>query len=248
MLGRNPKGIRIDVDAAGAIYPITIDPIVQSAYLKARTPSSGGEFGTSVAIAGDIIAIGVPREPSDAVRINGDDASTGAQFSGGVVVFTRTYGVWRHEAFLKASNTETWEDFGKAVALSPGEVLVGAPAEDSLTGAQDNNDAPFARAAYIFALDSDGNVGSEFCSAHPNSAGCAAELSARGRAPAQANDLTLRFRELSPSSFGIFLTSQEANLLVMTGDARYWQYWYRDVAPSGMPTSNFSNAVRVDFQ
>ena len=37
-------------------------------------------------------------------------------------------------------------------------------------------------------------------------------------------------------------------LQVMAGDTRYWQFWYRDMLPSGLATSNFTSGSGVTFQ
>lgn len=50
--------VTIHVEDRDAVYPVTVDPIVQHAYLKARSPKSLEQFGHSVAIFGDTVVIG----------------------------------------------------------------------------------------------------------------------------------------------------------------------------------------------
>src|SRR5690606_21030699 len=45
----------VEVDEAGAEYPVTIDPVAQRAYLKASNPGEGDQFGDAVAISGDTV-------------------------------------------------------------------------------------------------------------------------------------------------------------------------------------------------
>ena len=45
----------IEVDANGAQYPVTIDPLAQQAFLKASNTGAGDNFGFSVSISGDTV-------------------------------------------------------------------------------------------------------------------------------------------------------------------------------------------------
>jgi len=60
------------------------------------------------------------------------------------------------QAYLKASNTDAGDDFGRSVAISGDTVVVGAPYEDSsaigVNGNQSNNSASNAGAAYVFSV------------------------------------------------------------------------------------------------
>jgi len=55
------SGLWILVQEASARYPITVDPTVQVAYLKASNPGTPDWFGGSVAISGDLAVVG--RQP-----------------------------------------------------------------------------------------------------------------------------------------------------------------------------------------
>jgi hypothetical protein len=71
-------------------------------------------------------------------------------------LFRRTAGVWAQEAYVKASNTGTFDRFGSSIALSAdGTALaVGAYTEDSATtgvgGEQIDNSATDSGAVYVF--------------------------------------------------------------------------------------------------
>jgi hypothetical protein len=71
-----------------------------------------------------------------------------------VYVFVRRGTTWTQQAYLKASNTNTNDDFGASVAVSGDTVVVGAPDEDSaataVNGDQADNSAEHAGAVYVF--------------------------------------------------------------------------------------------------
>ncbi len=121
----------------------------QQAYLKASNTDVGDEFGFSVAISADRVAIGAREESS-----NGNEPDNSAVFSGAAYVFVRANGVWTQEAYLKASNIDVGDEFGFSVAISGNLIVVGAPFESSgatgVSGDQADNSAPFAGAAYVF--------------------------------------------------------------------------------------------------
>ncbi len=104
-----------------------------SAYLKigsSDNPNPTG-FGASVAVYGDLIAIGAPYDSSNATGINGDESNTLAESAGAVYVFRRNGDAWIQEAYLKASNTKTDARFGASVALSAHGLAVGSPGESA---------------------------------------------------------------------------------------------------------------------
>ncbi len=142
------------VDEKGAHYPITIDPIVQQAYLKASNTEAGDAFGFSVAISGDTVVVGARNEASNATGINGNHGNNATPKAGAAYVFVRGAGGWSQQAYLKASNAEAGDEFGYAVAISGDTIIVGAPLEDSkATGANGNqgdNSTPDSGAAYVF--------------------------------------------------------------------------------------------------
>jgi len=149
--------LRLQVDDAGAHYPLTIDPVVQQAYLKASNSgvsSSNDFFGLSVAVSGDTVVVGAYLEDSSATGVNGNQADNSAADSGAAYAFVRSGGVWSQQAYLKASNTGAFDNFGWSVAVSGNTVVVGAHGEDSnatgVNGNQANNSSSFSGAAYVF--------------------------------------------------------------------------------------------------
>ena len=62
----------LTVDERSARYPVTIDPLVRQAYLKASNPEISDTFGWSVGASGDTVVVGAPNEDSGATGVNGD--------------------------------------------------------------------------------------------------------------------------------------------------------------------------------
>lgn len=155
---RNPQFLRIVVDDADAVYPLTIDPIAQQAYLKASNTDFQDLFGFTVAASGDTVAVGARGEDSDATGVNGDEADNDAFDSGAVYVFVRgANGAWSQQAYIKASNAAMNDEFGYSVALSGDTLVVGAIGEDSsaigVDGDEADNTASASGAAYVFVRD-----------------------------------------------------------------------------------------------
>ncbi|MBK8498777.1 MAG: FG-GAP repeat protein [Flavobacteriales bacterium] len=72
-----------------------------------------------------------------------DQLDFSAPYAGAAYVFTRAGGSWTQEAYLKASNTETYDEFGWSVGILENTIVVGARWESSATagvdGDQSNN-------------------------------------------------------------------------------------------------------------
>ena len=138
------------------------------AVLRASNPGFTDYFGKSVAISGDAIIVGAHQEGSKATGINGAQGDNSALASGAAYVFIRARTLWKQQAYLKASNTDTTgrggqlssdssptsDFFGEAVAIDGSTAVVGAKAEDSaatgINGDQSDESAIAAGAAYVF--------------------------------------------------------------------------------------------------
>ncbi|MEA2559168.1 MAG: trimeric autotransporter adhesin [Acidobacteriota bacterium] len=125
----------------------------QQAYLKASNTDADDRFGESVAISGDTIVVGAFQEDSNATGVDGDSSDNSASSSGAAYVFVRSAGAWSQQAYLKASNTDAFDQFG-IVAISGDTLVVGAEGEDSnatgVGGDQSDNSASSSGAAYVF--------------------------------------------------------------------------------------------------
>jgi uncharacterized protein YkuJ len=126
----------------------------QRAYAKASSPAANDQFGFSVAVSGDTVAVGAISESSSATGIDGDEDADTAGDSGAVYVFAFDGSGWSQQAYLKASNTGTFDVFGWRVALDGDTLAVGAPSEDSgargVNGDQNNDLAGNSGAVYVF--------------------------------------------------------------------------------------------------
>jgi hypothetical protein len=146
-----------DEGASGAgaayVYRRTGTTWAFEAYLKASNTGVNDHFGGAVAVAGDVIAIGALDEDSgtDGVNTTPNEAE---QDAGAVYVYRWSGSAWVFEAYLKASNSETYDGFGRSVAATADTIVVGAPFEDSpavAVGGGQGNGATDSGAVYVFA-------------------------------------------------------------------------------------------------
>jgi len=152
------NGLQTDNSApgSGAAYVFVRSGSVwtQQAYLKASNTNMNDAFGFSVAVSGDTVVVGANIEASNAVGVNGNQADNSALQAGAAYVFVRSGNVWTQQAYLKASNTNTADNFGYAVSVSGETIVVGALQERSnatgVNGNQANNSLLSAGAAYVF--------------------------------------------------------------------------------------------------
>ena len=126
-------------------------------YVKASNTETNDFFGWSIALSADgtTLAVGAPAEDSKAIGANGDQDDNDSNNAGAVYVFVKEDGVWKQQAYLKASNTEQPnlnaarvlpnDRFGYKVALSDdGNTLaVSSLLEDSPSTGINCNQANF---------------------------------------------------------------------------------------------------------
>lgn len=129
----------------------------QQAYLKASNAEHDDRFGISIAVSGDVVAVGAHNEDGGSAGVNGDESSNAVTRSGAVYVFRRTGSTWVQEAYLKASNPGDGDAFGFSVDVDDDTIVVGARSEDSgsngVNGDETNDLAQGAGAAYVFTYD-----------------------------------------------------------------------------------------------
>ncbi len=145
--------------AAGAAYVFVRSDTTwsQQAYLKASNTDSGDAFGESVAISVDTIVVGAWHEDSNSTGVNGNQSDNNAQNAGAAYVFVRSGTAWTQQAYLKASNTDDYDGFGRPVAIYSDTIVVLTCQEDSnatgIDGNQYDNSASFAGAGYVFTRE-----------------------------------------------------------------------------------------------
>lgn len=111
-----PGRDRGDLDA-GAVYVFQRGPNgwSQQAILEPGDPGPGDRFGRSLALDGELVAVGAPYD---------DDRGTD---SGSVYVFRRRGAGWLQEAKLVPGDASPFDAFGYAVATDGQRIFVGAP-------------------------------------------------------------------------------------------------------------------------
>jgi hypothetical protein len=129
---------------SGAVYILerSGSTWTQQGYLKASNTGQGDGFGFAVALSGNTLVVGAQGEDSNATGINGAN-NNNATSSGASYVFTRSGILWVQQAYVKASNTDSQDLFGWAVAVDGESLLVAAQNEASnatgIGGNQNNN-------------------------------------------------------------------------------------------------------------
>lgn len=125
-------------------------------HVKASNTGANDQFGRRLALSADgrTLAVAAPHESSAAAGIDGNQADESASAAGAVYVFARgNDGLWRQQAYVKASNPGAGDRFGSSVALSAdGTTLaVGAIGEASATGHPADDGATNSGAVWVFA-------------------------------------------------------------------------------------------------
>ena len=119
----------------------------QVAKLTAGDPGFMDEFGHSVAVSGDTIAIGTPFE-------NGGDGHPLLD-AGAVYIFERDQGGpgnWGQVIKLMAGDPGEEDDFGRTISLNGDTLVVGSPGEDGGPG----DPMSYIGAVYVFERDEGG--------------------------------------------------------------------------------------------
>ena len=148
---------------SGAVYVFSRTGGVwsQQAYIKASNTGAGDRFGQSVSLSadGNTLAVSANREDGSSTGVNGVQDST-ASGSGAVYLFRFSSSTWAQQAYIKASNTDSNDQFGESVSLSAdGNTLaVGANREDGVStgvnGVQDSTASSDSGAVYLFRFSS----------------------------------------------------------------------------------------------
>lgn len=121
--------------------------------LRASDAGTGDEFGSSVAIEGDVIVIGAPRDDDDGLE------------AGAAYVFRRSGSTWLEEDKLLAppGGGATFDFAGRSVAVRGDRALVGVPGDDG--------NGLGAGAAYAYVFDGAAWVGTQVLRASATTAG-----------------------------------------------------------------------------
>jgi hypothetical protein len=167
--GINPSGCDVDTfpahlaaGSAGAAYvwARSGDTWVEQAFIKASNPALEDWFGVRLALNGDgsRLLVGAALEDSAAKGVNGRQDDDSAEDAGAAYLYSRTGTTWSQLAYVKASNTDAYDEFGISVAISQDgrTAAAGARMESSaargVNGNQNDNEAGQSGAAYVFAI------------------------------------------------------------------------------------------------
>jgi hypothetical protein len=153
-VGGDPSGSGVPDSGAVFVYRRSGTSWQQEAYVKASNTGYQDHFGASVALSGDLLAVGASGEASAAPGAGGDQADNHARFSGAVYLFRRSETGWQQIAYVKAFNTEAYDGFGARVVLAGDVLAVAAPGEDGaatgINGDHADNGYQSSGAAYVF--------------------------------------------------------------------------------------------------
>jgi len=122
--------------------------------LRASNQDPADDFGRAIAIDRDTVVIGARLEDSASREINGDQGNAprnnnGDHNSGAAYVFVRNEsGQWAQQAYLKASDGQTGDNFGWKVAIDMNTAVVGSY--------EFRREPRYAGAAYVFERDDSG--------------------------------------------------------------------------------------------
>jgi len=132
----------------------------QSAYVKASNTDPGDVFGISVAVADGLVAVGASGEQSRSRGVNGVQSDNSGNAIGAAYLFASdAAGAWQQTDYVKASNPDSGDRFGGALALTDGVLAVGARFEQSaatgINGSQTDDSLSNAGATYLFTYTND---------------------------------------------------------------------------------------------
>ena len=154
------SSIPVNEGSAGAVYIYTRTNGVwtQQAYVKSFNIGPLDLFGFRLALSGDgsMLAAGAPGQAGGGRGINPYPHDFSAPESGAVYVFARNAGKWSQQAYLKAPNSEEYDQFGSGVALSAdGSVLAAASNGDDsgskgMDGDPNDNTVRDSGAVFVF--------------------------------------------------------------------------------------------------
>ena len=157
--------------ASGAVYIYKRDEKNKwaiEAYIKADNAEADDYFGHSISLStdGNTLAVGAYMEDASAVGVHDHPVNNNdAEYSGAVYIYKRDEkNKWSPQAYIKASNADAGDYFGKSVSLSANgtTLAVGAYGEDAqrVVGSADynleaDNNEKNSGATYVFTATND---------------------------------------------------------------------------------------------
>jgi hypothetical protein len=141
-------------------------------------PNEASDFGWSVAVSGGTAVVGAPWFSSSTGFAGEPNEAPLGEATGRAYVFTKGPTGWRQTAELVGSDTTPGNEFGAAVAISGGTIVVGAPGHGPGTTFSDNSFYVGAGRAYVFQRDATGwHQTAELTTAGSYVSGCSVAVS-----------------------------------------------------------------------
>lgn len=139
-------------DDSGAAYVFTRSG--SQWYGAGTLPSAGlrtgDRFGVDVSIFGNLVAVGADGDDNAATGVNPIATNADAPDSGAAYVFSDASGSWQRRAYVKGSNADAGDLFGRSVGVSATTLIIGAPREDSASqSTPDDNSCADSGAIYF---------------------------------------------------------------------------------------------------
>jgi len=214
-------GARADDDtvpSSGSAYVWRFDGVdwIEEEKLNASDPANNAFFATSVAISGDVIAIGAGN------KADADDES------GAVYVFEYDGADWNETQKLKTSDAAMNDFFGNAVAVSGDTIVAGATGDD--------DDGKRSGSAYIFGFD-----GLDWVEEDKLTASDAAEFDFFGSSVAIDGGTIVVGAQAGGNESGV----ESGSAYVFGFDGMGWIEEEELLAPTADPDEQFGNAVSI---
>jgi trimeric autotransporter adhesin len=122
-----------DDNSSGAVYVFSrgASGWTQQVSLKASNAGKNDQFGIKLALSGDgsTLVVAASNEDSAARGINANGTDDSAGEAGAAYVFRRTGSTWAQSAYVKASDTAEFDEFGSAVAVTRSGAMMAAGAK-----------------------------------------------------------------------------------------------------------------------
>jgi hypothetical protein len=129
---------------------------IQQASMKSDYSYISPAFGSSVALLGDLLAVGSNVESGSGKGVNGALGGISQLYTGATWLFRRSGPTWPQLAYIKASNAQPGFRFGSSVALDGNHLAVGSEGETSTATGVDGNQydgiARYSGAVYLYAI------------------------------------------------------------------------------------------------
>jgi trimeric autotransporter adhesin len=127
----------------------------QQAYIKASNTGGDDRFGYAISLSGDgnTLAVSALNEDSSSTGIDGNQGDSSSYTnSGAVYIFYFSSDTWIQQSYLKASDTQSLDNFGFSLSLNDdGNILaIGAPQTENASRQSDYNSG----SVYIFKRSS----------------------------------------------------------------------------------------------